>query len=50
MMLSSELEREIDNIKQYARQYGLDFFEVVFEFVDFEEMNKLAAYIGFPVR
>ncbi|HSE83231.1 MAG TPA: SpoVR family protein [Thermodesulfobacteriota bacterium] len=50
MMLSSELEREIENIKKYARQYGLDFFEVVFEFVDFEEMNMLAAYSGFPVR
>ncbi|HEX3034343.1 MAG TPA: SpoVR family protein [Thermodesulfobacteriota bacterium] len=50
MIVSSELEKEIENIRQYASRYGLDFFEVIFEFVDFEEMNMLAAYSGFPVR
>lgn len=50
MTLASELEVYIENIKRHARGYGLDFFEVVFEPVDFEEMNMLAAYGGFPVR
>ena len=35
---------------QYARSYGLDFFPVIFEMVDFNEMNEVASYGGFPVR
>jgi len=49
-MLSSELQKYVDVIKQHALEYGLDFFEVVFEVIDFEEMNMLASYGGFPVR
>jgi len=37
-------------IKAKAAEYGLDFFEVVFEVLDFETMNQIAAYGGFPVR
>lgn len=37
-------------IKAKAREYGLDFFEVVFEVLDFEMMNQIASYGGFPVR
>jgi len=33
-----------------AREYGLDFFEVVFEVLDFDTMNRIAAFGGFPVR
>lgn len=33
-----------------AREYGLDFFETNFEFVDYEELSMFAAYTGFPVR
>ncbi len=37
-------------IKAKAIEYGLDFFEVVFEVLDFETMNQIASYGGFPVR
>jgi stage V sporulation protein R len=37
-------------IEKYAREFGLDFFPVIFEVVDYEKMNQLAAYGGFPIR
>ena len=37
-------------IQAKAREYGLDFFDVVFEVVDFRTMNQIAAYGGFPTR
>lgn len=37
-------------IEGYARDYGLDFWEVVFEVVTYDEMNMIAAYGGFPNR
>jgi stage V sporulation protein R len=50
MMLSTELARWQDEIRQKATNNGLDFFEVIFEVVDFDQMNQLAAYSGFPTR
>jgi len=40
-------QREIEEV---ARGYGLDFFETIFELVEYDELNMLAAYGGFPVR
>ena len=40
----------IAEIEQHAREYGLDFYETFFEMLDFEEMNMVAAYGGFPNR
>ena len=37
-------------IRERARAYGLDFFPVVFEMCDYEQMNQIAAYGGFPQR
>ena len=37
-------------IEELAADYGLDFFPVIFEMVDWDTMNQLAAYGGFPVR
>jgi stage V sporulation protein R len=37
-------------IREQARSYGLDFFPVIFEMCDYEQMNQLAAYGGFPTR
>ncbi|MBI2502136.1 MAG: SpoVR family protein [Candidatus Latescibacteria bacterium] len=37
-------------IEGYARACGLDFFEVIFEVVGYEEMNEIASCGGFPVR
>src|SRR5262249_17851494 len=48
--LSPELERLNREIEEYAREYGLDFYETFFEVLDFEEMNMVAAYGGFPNR
>src|SRR5688572_21685011 len=48
--LPLELAKLRDQISKYARDYGLDFFETIFEMVDHEQMNSLAALGGFPVR
>lgn len=48
--LSPELERERDKIRQIAVDHGLDFFEVIYEMIDFQQMNEIAAYMGFPTR
>ncbi len=48
--LPPELREHMARIKAKALDYGLDFFEVIFEVVDFDTMNQLAAYGGFPVR
>src|SRR5215472_16380497 len=41
------LQREIEG---YARDFGLDFFETIFEVLDAEDLNEVAAYGGFPTR
>lgn len=48
--LTPELLSHMQAIKAKALEYGLDFFEVVFEVLDFDTMNQIAAYGGFPVR
>jgi stage V sporulation protein R len=43
--------REIQlELEEVAAGYGLDFFETIFEMVDYEEMSMLAAFGGFPTR
>ncbi|HEY6105959.1 MAG TPA: SpoVR family protein [Anaeromyxobacteraceae bacterium] len=37
-------------VEGYARGYGLDFHDVVFEVLGFDEINMVAAYGGFPNR
>jgi len=48
--LTAELAAIRDEVQGYARGYGLDFFEVIFEMIDYDGINSLAAYGGFPVR
>src|SRR6202162_558466 len=48
--LTPELARLNREIEQHAREYGLYFYETIFEMLDFEEMNMVAAYGGFPNR
>ncbi|QYO64178.1 SpoVR family protein [Leptolyngbya sp. 7M] len=48
--LSPELKAHMRAIKAKAMEYGLDFFEVVFEVLPFDVMNQIASYGGFPVR
>jgi stage V sporulation protein R len=37
-------------MEEYARGYGLDFFPTIFELIDHDELNAIAAYGGFPTR
>ncbi|QDU59976.1 SpoVR family protein [Planctomycetes bacterium Pan216] len=37
-------------IEEHALNYGLDFFDVIFELVDHDELNAIAALGGFPNR
>ncbi|HWA99153.1 MAG TPA: SpoVR family protein [Pirellulales bacterium] len=37
-------------MEQYARGHGLDFFPTIFELVDCNQLNAVAAYGGFPTR
>ncbi len=48
--ISEELANYQKDIKKIAKVYGLDFFETVFEMVDYSQMNQIAAYGGFPIR
>ena len=48
--LTPELAKVRDQIRRYAQDFGLDFFDVIFEMVDHEQINSLAALGGFPVR
>ena len=43
----SKLQKEIEG---HARAYGLDFFPVLFEVLDYRKLNQVAAYGGFPTR
>src|SRR3954462_6122802 len=37
-------------IEGHARDYGLDFFETIFEVVEADDLNEVASYGGFPTR
>jgi len=48
--LPPELAAAKEQIKATAKSYGLDFFEVIFEMLDYDQINAIASYGGFPVR
>jgi len=50
MSLTAELSAFRDEIKGYARDYGLDFYETIFEMLEYDELNEVASYGGFPTR
>jgi stage V sporulation protein R len=39
-----------EEVEGYARDYGLDFFPILYEVLDYKTMNEVAAYGGFPTR
>jgi stage V sporulation protein R len=43
----AELQIEIAG---HARKYGLDFYDTIFEVLDYRQMNQASAYVGFPSR
>lgn len=53
-MVSMTLPRDLEEcrrvIEEVARKEGLDFYETIFELIDFNQMNQIAAYGGFPTR
>jgi stage V sporulation protein R len=48
--LPPEIKAAQDELAVIAKGYGLDFFETIFEMLDYEEISMFAAYGGFPVR
>ncbi len=50
MMLPPYLYDIQKEIEGYARDYGLDFYEQIFEILDYKTMNEVASYGGFPTR
>jgi stage V sporulation protein R len=48
--LPPHLQALKEEIEGYARDYGLDFYETIFEVVEGEDLNEIAAYGGFPTR
>src|SRR5688572_17289733 len=43
----AEIQRQME---EHARRYGLDFFNTIFEVVEADQLNAVAAYGGFPTR
>jgi stage V sporulation protein R len=50
MITRETLAPIIREIEDHARSYGLDFFPVIFEMLDDEQINMVASYGGFPTR
>src|SRR3990167_670401 len=50
MNLTPELAKIKEEIEKYAVEYGLDFFPVIFEVLDWNQLNEVASYGGFPNR
>ncbi len=48
--VKNELQDLQKQIELWARDYGLDFFETIFELIDAKHLNEIAAYGGFPTR
>jgi stage V sporulation protein R len=42
-----DIQREVEG---YARGFGLDFYETIFEVLGYDEINMVASYGGFPNR
>jgi stage V sporulation protein R len=48
--LPADLRALQEEIEGYAREFGLDFYETIFEVLDADDLNEVAAYGGFPTR
>jgi stage V sporulation protein R len=48
--ISGDLLKLKNEIEGYAKSYGLDFFDTIFEVCDYDTINILAAQGGFPTR
>ena len=50
MTIPADLVEIQSTIEGYAREFGLDFPEVRFQMLDYNTLNQIAAYDGFPTR
>jgi stage V sporulation protein R len=50
MMLPPHLYDMQQEIEGHARAFGLDFYEQIFEILDYKTLNEVASYGGFPTR
>ena len=48
--LPPELQAAWGKIEQYAKDFGLDFFPIIFEVLDYKTLYEVAAMGGFPIR
>jgi stage V sporulation protein R len=48
--LPPDLQAAWDEIEGYAKEYGLDFFPISFEVLDYRTLYEVAAFGGFPTR
>lgn len=48
--LTPELREIALSIGKKAREVGLDYFDTIFELIDYKQLNEIAAYGGFPTR
>ncbi len=48
--LTPELAAVQAEVEEYARGHGLDFFPTIFELIDADRLNEIAARGGFPTR
>ncbi len=49
-VLPNYLRDEQAKMETHARDFGLEFFPVMFEMLSYDQMNEVASYGGFPVR
>lgn len=49
-VLTPELKDLALSLADSARDAGLDFFDTIFELVDYKQLSEIAAYGGFPTR
>jgi stage V sporulation protein R len=48
--LPPDLAAANEQIRATAKSYGLDFFETIFEMLEYDQINQIASFGGFPVR
>jgi stage V sporulation protein R len=48
--LPAELQAAWEEIEQHAKDYGLDFFPIIYEVLDYKTLYEVAAMGGFPTR
>ncbi|MDX1523086.1 MAG: SpoVR family protein, partial [Anaerolineae bacterium] len=48
--LPADLQAAWKKINRYAKGYGLDYYPIIFEVLDYKTLYEIAALGGFPIR